>query len=398
MALSTTPQAETYLEGLVETLAVSDARYEQAERSYKSLGDWLCRPESSVREYGPKVYIQGSFGLGTTIRPISDEEDYDVDSVCEFEHLTSSHLTQKHLKELLGAEIAAYHRAQNMTKPIREGRRCWVLNYADGAQFHMDVVPALPNGTRQRVLLESRGLDARFAATAIGITDNEHAAYEVLSNDWPRSNPKGYIQWFRSRMTVQFEKRRRILAEAAKASVEDIPEYRVRTPLQNAIMILKRHRDMRYEGDPCDKPISIIITTLAAHAYNGEDNIGDALMSILSNMESAIIYQNGKYLIPNPSDPTENFADKWEEFPERATTFFAWLEQARADFTTIARAVQRERIIETASAAVGERVAKAAGTKGYGGSLRGASVAPVAAVAPTFPNEPRVPTSPRGFG
>lgn len=394
--MKTTTQAEAYIDQLVESLAVSETRYEQAERSYKSLGEWLCRPESSVRAYGPKVYIQGSFGLGTTIRPTSEEEDYDVDSVCEFEHLTSDQLTQEHLKQLLGAEIAAYHRAQSMTKPIREGRRCWVLNYAEGAQFHMDVVPAVPNAQRQRMLLESRGLDASFATTAIGITDNERDDYSVMSQNWPRSNPKGYITWFRSRMTVELERRRRILAEAAKASVEDIPEYRIRTPLQSAIMILKRHRDMRHEGDACDKPISIIITTLAAHAYRGEDNISDALVSILANMENGIVLQHGKYHILNPSDPTENFADKWEEYPERAEAFFEWLKKARADFLTIAQAAQRELMIETASAAVGERVAKAAGARGGGGALRAASVAPAGAGL-TFPDKPRVPTNPQGF-
>jgi hypothetical protein len=247
------------------------------------------------------------------------------------------------------------------------------------------------------VLLESRGLDARFAATAIGITDNERPDYTAMSNDWPRSNPKGYITWFRGRMTAEFERRRRLLAEVAKASVEDIPEYRVRTPLQSAIMILKRHRDMRHEGDACDKPISIIVTTLAAHAYTGEASVGDALVSMLSRMEHQIVRQNGKFFIPNPSDPMENFADKWEEFPQRARAFFDWLHKARADFVSIAHAAQREAMIRTATTALGERVATAAASNGGGGALRAASLAAAGAV-PTFPNAQRLPTSPRGFG
>lgn len=72
----------------------------------------------------------------------------------------------------MGDEIKAYRRAQNMVKPVREGRRCWVLSYADGAMFHMDdIVPAVPNAAQQRPMLEARGLDLRWSDTAIVITD-----------------------------------------------------------------------------------------------------------------------------------------------------------------------------------------------------------------------------------
>jgi len=236
-----TPEAERFLQAAVAELDIGEARYEQAARSYASLGDWLHRPDSTVKAFKPRVYVQGSFGLGTVIKPITDVEDYDVDSVCEFELLTVSKLTQEDLKRRVGVEVRSYRVAKNMTKPVREGRRCWVLDYADGAQFHMDIVPAVSDVARQRVLLEQAGYNAKWTTTAIAITDNERCNYKLISDDWCRSNPKGYIAWFRERM--QFELRRRYLAEAAKARVEDIPDYRVRTPLQSAIMLLKRHRE-----------------------------------------------------------------------------------------------------------------------------------------------------------
>lgn len=80
---SLTRESEEFLEDLAEELSVPPGRYEQAERSYNSLGEWLLRDASSVRQYGPKVYVQGSFRLGTTIRPSNDAEEYDIDSVCE---------------------------------------------------------------------------------------------------------------------------------------------------------------------------------------------------------------------------------------------------------------------------------------------------------------------------
>lgn len=398
---SLTRESEEFLEDLAEELSVPPGRYEQAERSYNSLGEWLLRDASSVRQYGPKVYVQGSFRLGTTIRPSNDAEEYDIDSVCEFQKLSKSSLTQQQLKILLGAEIEAYRKAQNMTKPLREGRRCWVLNYADGAQFHMDVVPALPNGQSTRNLLEARGLDARWTSTAIVITDNEGPTYTLVTDDWPRSNPKGYSEWFKSRMLAALERRKRILAESMRASVEDIPDYKVRTPLQTAVMILKRHRDHTFEGRKDERPISVIITTLAAHSYNGEETIGQALAAILTGMDKHIHWHNGQHWIPNPTDPLENFADKWAEHPERAAAFSEWLQKARREFYEAARSSDRSVITETVGRGVGgslaDRAARRRQPPARPALLKAASVAPASAGL-SFPDRGRVPTKPQGFG
>jgi hypothetical protein len=403
MTTPLTKQAQDYLEALADELEISETRYRDAEKSYKSLGAWFCRPESSIQQFSPAVYVQGSFGLGTVIKPLTDEEEYDVDSVCELKLLNKGQLSQAELKRRVGIEVEAYRRSQNMVKPLREGRRCWVLDYADGAQFHMDIVPALPNGAAQRILLESYGLDRSYADTAIVITDKEHPHFTLVSDHWPRSNPKGYVSWFRSRMAVIFERKRRLLAESLRASVADIPDYRVRTPLQSAIMILKRHRDMMFAGRKEIRPISIILTTLAAHSYEGEETIAAALFAILNKMDSFIGRDNqGRALIPNPTDPLENFADKWAAHPDRERAFYDWLAQARRDFGQAAVLADRMRISETLQDRIGYGLARKAAERAAssgGGMLRAASVAPIAAVptTPTFGSQPRVPSRPEGF-
>lgn len=50
----------------------------------------MHRDASTVRSYDPKVYVQGSFRLGTTIRPSNENEEYDIDSVCEFGNLSKA--------------------------------------------------------------------------------------------------------------------------------------------------------------------------------------------------------------------------------------------------------------------------------------------------------------------
>jgi hypothetical protein len=52
---------------------------------------------------------------------------------------------------------------------------------------------------------------------------------------------------------------------------------------------------------------------------------------ILSNLGDYISYENGLWVIQNPAED-ENFADKWNEKPERSKAFFRWLERAQQDF------------------------------------------------------------------
>jgi hypothetical protein len=241
------------------------------------------------------------------------------------------------LKRSVGTEIKSYATAQNMNHAPEDGRRCWTLNYADDAQFHMDILPAVPNVESYRALLaEFHASDLLnnhdIIEAAISITDKTHPEYLTISNAWPISNPKGFAVWFTSRQSeVLTERKRKLVEQAIYASVDDVPNYRVKTPLQRSIQLLKRHRDSLF-GDDEHKPISVIITTLAAHAYNGEDTLTSTLRTILRNMGQYIENRNGTKWVQNPVNPKENFADKWPETPGKQEKFYMWLEQAQRDF------------------------------------------------------------------
>ncbi len=122
-----------------------------------------------------------------------------------------------------------------------------------------------------------------------------------------------------------------------KAQVDEIPLFRRKAPLQRAVQLLKRHRDQMYKGDEDRKPISIIITTLAARAYNGEQDIESALASILSKMESLVNPDAPR--VPNPVNPAEDFADRWpmpqHKYLQLEENFFLWLRAAKADFSNL---------------------------------------------------------------
>lgn len=339
------------LEAMAEALDIPPSKFEEAKSRYEAIGSWLDRSESTIAAYDPAMSPQGSFLLGTVTRPFTDAEEYDVDLVCRLE-ASKAEFTQKSLKEAVGYEVALYAQAHSMTDPD-EHRRCWRLNYAAGTQFHMDILPALPDAQRYQTKLFEQGYrelahDSALSGHAIAITDTTQPHYDQPTDDWPQSNPTGFAAWFRGRMQVRLTEAKRALAQRERitASVDDIPDYKVKTPLQRSIQLLKRHRDCMFANDGEHKPISIIITTLSAHAYNEEPTISAALQSILTSMDRYIEDRGGIAWVANPVNPAENFADKWAEEPKKRENFFRWLDQARQDFALYLRASTFDKVPE----------------------------------------------------
>lgn len=175
-----------------------------------------------------------------------------------------------------------FHEAPN----LESGRRCWTLDYS--GQFHMDILLSIPDD-------EGREKEGNESEKKILITDKN-------IREWQHCNPKGYANWFCNQMKVQFQEKRAVLARAKlraqgnlvlneemiKEAAEEVPCYKVKTPLQRSIQILKRHRDFYFREDPDNRPFSIILTTLAAKSYGNEDNLVDALLKLVRGMPEHI--------------------------------------------------------------------------------------------------------------
>ncbi|MEP6673456.1 MAG: hypothetical protein ABJF10_30190 [Chthoniobacter sp.] len=112
----------------------------------------------------------------------------------------------------------------------------------------------------------------------------------------------------------------------------------MKTPLQRCVQILKRHRDIYFAQKGDVRPVSVILTTLAAHAYWNEEDIFDALTGIVKRMPQFIEQRNGKWWVQNPVDDGENFADRWNEFPERRISFLSWLNKVSVDCSNLSKA------------------------------------------------------------
>lgn len=326
---------------MVEKLDLPEYVVEQTIRRYESLGEWFDRENSTFKDIQVNIFPQGSFALGTTIKPINNQEEYDLDMGCKVNvPQFKNQFSQEDLKKMVGAELEKYRIAKGIEQDIDEKHRCWRLEYKDEIKFHLDIVPCIPLHIDNQAYYKQQLLDAyqydttlneAVANLAINITDDRLENYSIISQDWQISNPEGYLKWFEDRM-IQDQKG--IFNE--RASVKPVPIYAQKTILQRCIQLMKRHRDNMF-GDDERKPISIIITTLAARAYNGEQNLEEALINILEKMPEYI--NNSIPRVPNPVNPNEDFTDRWDMTDGKKLdlegNFKNWLMQAKIDFKNL---------------------------------------------------------------
>lgn len=324
------------------SLDIPSQLYEAAVRKYEDVGSWLASRDSALYYYGPEIYPQGSFLLGTMTKPTTDIDEYDIDLVCRL-NLRKEQISQAALKQMVGNRL---RKRKDLLEILEEGRRCWTLTYP--LQFHMDLLPAIPNHERPPI--------------AILLTDTQ-----LLR--WQKSNPKAYADWFHRCMITAFEQNRAALARSYNLSVEEVPHWEVKTPLQRAIQILKRHRNLYFQENPGIRPASIIITTLAAEAYRNQMNVLTSLIEIVHDMPKFIRKVDGKWLVTNPVDPEENFADKWNEDEQLCRSFFTWFQKVDCDLKRIQQLHGIHEISETMGKFLGSGLVRKA-VKNFGNSYR----------------------------
>lgn len=320
-----------YEKKLLEHIQLPESAYAEATDRYHSVGDFLQSDTSGIKNLSPEIRPQGSFRLGTAIYPQSRNKDYDLDITAKCGLLTPSTVAQKQFKDAFKKAIQTYSDIHEM-KDVEEKRRCVRLNYMSSnlsnSSFHIDIVPAIYDTEQDRADIRSR--NGLYAEYAVLITDNESSDYNKLNGKWLSSNPEGYALWFESRMQGELSRGKLTLMTTENRKLDDIPTWRIKTGLQAAVQLLKWHRDVMFNGKE-GKPVSIILTTLAASVYQESIN---SMAELLSLMSAYIV--NSNWTVRNPVDPREVFTDKWTE-PKHAhehlkENFKKWLSQAIIDF------------------------------------------------------------------
>lgn len=340
-----TIELSNMLDLTIKALDLTPAQYAAGMERYRAVVDWLTAPSGPLAHFNPDVYLQGSWVLGIVIRPWNDNEEFDIDMVIQL-LLSSGQVSQAELKKLVGDRLRDNANYARMLAP--EKRRCWRIDYAEQTRFHLDVLPAIPDAAT-RALYAADSRLASSAATAISITCKDAEGYFERDVAWPHSNPRGFAMWFKATM-------RHHLISAFNGRYDDLALAELKTPLQRSVQAYKRHRDVMFGDDPEQlKPISIIITTLAGLSYQQEDDLYSAVVGILDRMLTHVHRRaDGTWLIQNPVDPRENFADRWNSDHRLAESFFRWHRKASEDFKSLLNVSGVHALASTAGSFLGK--------------------------------------------
>lgn len=339
----------------IEKLDISPALFENAKGKYEALASFL-------NEHGvnASIYPQGSFALGTVIRPMKKDRNpsYDLDFICHVEGNKSDY-TPSGLRNIIEEALKS---SDTYGGKLVKWEECFTIEYAEvnGISFSIDIVPAVDESKDNITNLICKGLHPNNANTSVAIPrQSSENGYRWISN-----NPKGFKSWF-DEINMPFliyarENNRRKIFEnnrAIFASVEEIPQELERSSLQRVIQILKYQRDSYYSKVKCGddiKPISALITTVVtriANQYHHDCSVFELLEFVLSKLElcvhqkhytfeefssrydnaPVISFKGQKWSVPNPADPDDNLADKWNNDDRISTTFFKWITIMKQD-------------------------------------------------------------------
>lgn len=283
------------LNRLGESLQLDPTRRLLANQRYKAVADWIERDETFFKTALLNVYPQGSFRIRTTAKPFKRNE-FDLDFVVHLDFLTGKNYDPLAVLDQLERRLREHETYKGM---VERKNRCIRLTYAN--DFHMDIM--------------------------VGCQETYHEPQRLIvpdcqTKDWTPSNPIGYGDWFTAKAELKAE-RREVLVKAYQARNVEIrlsenlpaePAYEFKLPLERAVQIIKRRRDVYFYNQADRATASIILTTLAAEAYGGELSVYETMDRIISYIESKPRDFFGRiepFKVPNPANPAENFSEKW---------------------------------------------------------------------------------------
>jgi hypothetical protein len=235
--------------------------------------------------------------LGTTTKPRGREE-YDLDIVLEVLRFWSNNPM-----DLYNWLMLALREHDTYRKMLEPKKRCARLNYA--GDFHMDIMSA-----RRDLNPRASRLYREFC---VEVPDTSLVA-------WCASNPRGYAQWFEDQCGDAVL-RARLDQQPLPANQ---PAHR-KAILQQVVQLVKRQRAMWFGEDDEDAPRSVILTTLSALFYQGEDTLFAALSRVLRRVLAAL--PPTPPILPNPTNAEEILSESWVEKPAAYDAFVRWWRQ-----------------------------------------------------------------------
>jgi hypothetical protein len=308
-------------------LELSQKERDRATKRYEALGRHVAA-NLGMSDTDAHVFVQGSMRTQTTVSP-RGTQNFDLDIVVKLIGPKVQGITDS--EKFFQTFGLALEGIQNAGDPTAK-RRCWRLNYPD-EPFYFDVTPALSDSQTLNV----------GVVTDLRVRDPD--------TRWSPSNPEEFADWFcniadkrflfnQREMVISLEGTRVTPIPNAPVGIDDI--------LRRGIQLMKLHRDNYYwnlsEERKDAKPISVILVTLAGHAYDQmvtEEQIAysspiEVLLELVDRMPAGIDYNGWSYRVSNPMLTSENFADRWNsDNGLRAREFKTWHKQLADDLEAL---------------------------------------------------------------
>lgn len=385
-------------EEISNNLSLSFNQMCRAEELSSNLIKWLSKDDFNGN-LQIKAFTQGSYRLGTMIKPLSfyESPEYDVDLVAEACNYNKSNINPKELKFGI-KDIIIENEIYKQKLIKKESRLCWKLQYSpeestinQDTNFHIDVLPAVYD------------------------TDSSiHHPYKIADNDyeWKSSDPEAFAKWFeeidsffvnpenkknRSEYLLKKMQENKIRNDSINLLLSKnenglymLPHSFSSSPLQNAIKLLKRTRDIYCDENKNKKITSIVITVISAFLYNGEVTAYEAFKNILNKLanykklfinsefslknslsfDSALkfdiikrIYSKSDkcyiWQILNPCNSEENYASTWHlDNNKGAKDFFDWVESVENVINQLEHDFSIDNINTSLKKLFGENVSK----------------------------------------
>lgn len=337
-------------EEILRQYSIPEELLERAKTVYSQIVDYL-NSELKEQEMVFSFYPQGSLAQKTTVKNSSSNK-FDLDLIARRDS-DSKNLEPLELLDLVEETL---RRHPVYGEKLEQKNRCVMLPLL-GEGFTVDITPGVP----------TNGLLAVDETTdPLMVGDRK----EIRKP----SNPKGFTQWLAERADLQpaFTKalnRELCYDSVSSESSEPIPDQdkSLDDVLRRTIQLLKLHRNAYYrkqENQQSKKfqPISILISTLAAKAYeNSYSNPSlspvELLMEVIESMPRYIEKEGGEYAVNNPSVVGENFADKWNDKKtgrSRIMAFINWHQQVCGDIRILLTSQDKQSVREASKRAFGE--------------------------------------------
>ena len=296
----------------VNRISLTPSQYQLIDDRYSQLQKILNVADDEILK-DAHIFVQGSIELKTTIKPASRAKDdmatVDADAIVWLPYARNASSS-----EILALLEKRFKEGSRVTTPIERLRRGIRIVYADeNPGFHIDVTPA-------RCVRDNYEL-------------NGYGCLEVPDRHigWKCSSPREYSEWLKGvskkeikiiKTIEKFAANRSIIADSATQDPMPVyADYVEHNPLRATIKLLKRHRDEWAISSRKEdvRPISAILTTLAAHAYEivalESQSLAvrpiEAMIKIIAYMPQFISRNQEGYAVLNPKDVGENFAEKW---------------------------------------------------------------------------------------